>query len=64
MLVYGHIILVSKLHSNSNKHVLHLICKGAFSSTGVTYSAMSALPTVITFTPENNGQVVSLNVYA
>lgn len=58
-------MLVSELHSNSNKllHVLHVICKGAFSSE-VTYSAMSALPTVMTFSPEDNGQVVSLNVYA
>jgi len=33
--------------------------QGAFSSTRVTYSAMSALPTVMTFSPEDNGQVVS-----
>jgi len=37
--------------------------QGAFSSTGVSYFAMSALPTVMTFSPEDNGQVVSLNAH-
>lgn len=57
---YGHIMVVSELHRNFQSACVAPYLR----STGVTYSTMSALPTVMTCSPEDNDQVVSLNVHA